>query len=275
MLIRLDDGRTLQVHDTGGSDDDVTVLWHHGSPQTGALLPPLVAATAERGMRLISYARPGYAASTAAPGRTVAAAADDVVLVLDALGIDTVATVGASGGAPHALACAALLPDRVTAVVSLAGLAPLHSHPTWSAGMRAEGALRAALEGRAARGRYAETDEFDPDSFTEGDWAALEGPWSSLGADAGQAEAGGPDGLIDDDVAFASPWGFDPATIEPPVLVVHGGHDRMVPASHSEWLIRTLPHAELWYRPRDGHVSVLAALPLTLDWITATAGTSL
>jgi pimeloyl-ACP methyl ester carboxylesterase len=126
---------------------------------------------------------------------------------------------------------------------------------------------RTAAEGRDARARHAETAEFDENSFTTADYRALEGAWASLGADAGRAGRAGPDGLIDDDVALMSPWGFDITQIETPVLLVHGGEDRVIPASHSEWLVRQLPSVELWLRPRDGHISVLHAVPVALDWL--------
>jgi pimeloyl-ACP methyl ester carboxylesterase len=127
--------------------------------------------------------------------------------------------------------------------------------------------LRAALDGREGRARYAEVEEFDESSFTSADWAALRGAWASLGRDAGEAGAAGPDGLIDDDVAFVRPWGFDVAEISRPVLVVQGGEDRVVPPAHADWLVRNLPLAELWLRPRDGHVSVLDSSPVAMDWL--------
>ena len=270
--VPLDDGRTLVVHDSGPSDGPLAVVWHHGSPQTGALLPPLLAACGERSVRLVSYGRPSYGGSTPRPGRDVASAASDVARVADALGLDRFATMGASGGGPHALACAALLPDRVSGVACLASIAPLApGDDAWFAGMAAPGALRAALAGRKARARYAETDEFDPEVFTAADWAALDGPWSSLGEDSQRAGQAGPDGLVDDDVAFAAPWGFDLAAVTAPVLLVQGGQDRMIPPSHVELLRRALPHAEVWRRPDDGHVSVLAACPEALDWLLAGA----
>ncbi len=261
-------GRTVRTYETGAGDpDELTVIWHHGSPHTGALLPPLLAAASERGIRLVSYARPGYGGSVPAPGRDVASAAGDVARIAEALGVGRFATMGASGGGPHALACAARLPDQVIAVVCLAGLAPLTGDIDWFGGMTAKGALRAAVAGRDERARYAETAEFDPRTFTDADWAALSGPWASLGDDAGRAAAAGGDGLIDDDVAFAAPWGFDPAQIGAPVLLVHGGQDRMVPPAHSAWLARRIGRAELWHRPDDGHVSVLREVPAAMDWL--------
>jgi pimeloyl-ACP methyl ester carboxylesterase len=270
--LTLRDGRQLVVHDA--SDDDrgaPALLWHHGSPQTGALLQPLVEAATARGFRLISYARPSYGGSSPRPRRTVASAAEDVEQALGALGVDRFATMGASGGGPHALACAALLPDRVIGAVTLASPAPYTGDDEWFAGMVAPGALRSALQGREARADYARTDEFDPDVFTATDWAALEDRWASLGQDAGLAAAAGADGLIDDDVAFAAPWGFDLAVITVPVLIVQGGQDRMIPAMHGRWLAHRIPASELWLRPADGHVSILDACGAAMDWLQALA----
>jgi pimeloyl-ACP methyl ester carboxylesterase len=269
--VHLNDGRTLRTYDGGAADapDALTIVWHHGSPQTGALLPPLLSAAAARGIRLVSYGRPSYGGSSPHPGRDVASAADDVAQVADALGIARFAVMGASGGGPHALACAALLPDRVAGVVCLASIAPFTDEFDWFAGMASDGGLRAAAAGRDARARYAETDEFDPDSFVAADWAALSGDWASLGADAGRAGAAGPDGLVDDDVAFAAPWGFDLASVAAPVLVIQGGQDKIVPPAHADWLVRNLRRSELWYRPDHGHVSILEECPAAMDWLNA------
>jgi pimeloyl-ACP methyl ester carboxylesterase len=269
--LRLEDGRTLRVYDSGSSDaaDPFTVVWHHGSPQTGALLEPLLSAAARRGIRLVSYARPSYGGSSPYPGRDVASAAADAAQLADAFGVSRFAVMGASGGGPHALACAALLEDRVTGVVCLAGLAPFTKDFDWFAGMVSAGALRAAVAGREARARYAVSDEFDENSFTPADWEALSGAWASLGADAERAGAAGPDGLIDDDVAFVTPWGFEVTRIDAPVLLVQGGQDRIVPPAHADWLMRHCQRSELWLRPHDGHISVLNACPLAMDWLKA------
>jgi pimeloyl-ACP methyl ester carboxylesterase len=270
--VRLSDGRTLRVHDAAdGVAAALTVIWHHGTPQTGAPLVPLLSAAAERGIRLLSYGRPSWGGSTPHPGRTVASAADDVEQLADALGVERFAVMGASGGGPHALACAALLPDRVTGAACLAGLAPITADGDgidWFAGMASDGAaLRAAVAGRAARERYQETAEFDPTSFNDRDYAALRGIWSSLGDDVALASAAGGGGQIDDDLAYATPWGFDPAQIAVPVLLVQGGRDRVVPAGHADWLLRHCRDSELWLRPADGHISILDACPLAMEWL--------
>jgi pimeloyl-ACP methyl ester carboxylesterase len=268
--LTLHDGRTLIVHDGGSESAALTVIWHHGSPHTGALLEPLLDWSTARRIRLVSYARPGYGGSSPNVGRDVASAAADVAELADALQIERFATIGASGGGPHALACGALLPDRVLGVVTFASPAPLTDAFDWYAGMVAPGGLQAAARGRAARADYAATEEFDPDSFTDADWTALRGAWASLGGDAAEAGQAGHDGLIDDDVAFTMPWAFDLGALRAPVLVVQGGEDRVVPATHATALVDACPTAELWLRPREGHVSVLEAVPVGMDWLLAT-----
>jgi pimeloyl-ACP methyl ester carboxylesterase len=266
MEIELADGRQVQVYDTGARHA-LTVFWHHGTPHTGVLLEPLVAAAKARDIRLVTYARPSYGRSSPLPGRNAASAADDVRQIVDALGIDRFATMGYSGGGPHALACAAFLPDRVWGVACLAAMAPFTESFDWFAGMASPHALRAAALGREERARHAETAEFDENSFTAADWAALDGTWASMGADAVRANETGPDGQIDDDVAYVNPWGFDLAQVDVPVLIAQGGEDRIAPRSHGEYLMRSLPSAEFWLRPRDGHISILNAGPVAMDWL--------
>jgi pimeloyl-ACP methyl ester carboxylesterase len=267
--LQLADGRTVRVYDTGGPAGGSTLLWHHGSPQTGAPLEPLVSAAVARGIRLLSYGRPCYGGSSPNPGRNVASSAGDVAQIVDALDVARFAVMGASGGGPHALACAALLPDRVVGAVCLAGLAPLTTDFDWYGGMASPGGLRSATKGRAARADYAESEVFDRNIFTAVDWSTLGGAWSSLGEDSVLAGTAGPDGLIDDDVAFTTPWGFDVTKIAAPVLLVQGSEDRVVPPSHAEWLAHAIQSSELWLRSGDGHISVLEAVPAAMDWLLA------
>jgi pimeloyl-ACP methyl ester carboxylesterase len=271
--VQLGDGRVLHAYDSGpDAAARLVLVWHHGSPQTGAPLEPVMAAAAARGIRVLSYGRPSYGGSSPNPGRDVASSAADVAAVADAFGVDRFAAMGASGGGPHALAGAALLPERVTGVVSIAGIAPYTDAFDWFDGMRSPGGLRAARQGRDARERFAETEEFDPEQFLPADFAALEGEWASLGADVGRSEAFGPGGLIDDDVAFTKPWGFDLGDVEAPVLLVQGEGDRVVPRRHASWMLSRLPNARLWMRLDDGHVSVLSTVPDAMDWLLANEG---
>jgi pimeloyl-ACP methyl ester carboxylesterase len=271
-VLDLAGGRTLHVYDTGGDDADaqLAVFWQHGTPNIGQPPEPLFPAAAERGIRWVSHDRPGYGGSTAQPGRDVASAAADVASIADALGIGQFAIMGHSGGGPHALACGALLPERVLGVVSVSGQAPFPAEGLDRfAGMAASIAaqVRAAAGGRAALERYLASTDYDPEQFTPADHAALAGAWSWLSGVAGKAMEGGVDAMVDDLLAYIAPWGFDPGQVRAPVLFLHGDQDRVVPCSHSEWLARHSRSAQLWLRPDDGHISVLNSGVAALDWL--------
>ena len=183
--------------------------------------------------------------------------------------------MGHSGGGPHALACAALMPDRVQAVVSGAGLAPFGAEGLdWFAGMAPSGvaALRAALEGREAKERYEASAPAGDSGFTAADHAALAAEWGWFGSVVEPALADGPGGLVDDDLAYVAPWGFEPGVVSAPTLLIHGSDDRMVPASHSRWLARQIPQAELRESPGEGHISVLTGAERALEWLRERAG---
>jgi len=273
MDVPLTDGRTLHAYDVPVPDERLAVLWHHGTPNLGEPPEPLLAASAARGIRWVSYDRPAYGGSTPHPDRDVASAAHDVAAIADALGIDRFAVFGHSGGAPHALACAALLPDRVVGAVLGSGLAPFDADGLdWFAGINPSGTaeLRAASRGREALSQELATGAFDPEIFTPADHAALDGPWGWLGRVAGAAIEQGPEGMVEDDLAVVAPWGFVPGPVRAPLLLLHGADDRMVPPAHSRWMAERTG-GELWIRRGEGHVSVLSAAEDALDWLLAHA----
>jgi pimeloyl-ACP methyl ester carboxylesterase len=270
--VTLGDGRVLHAYQAEGPADATGVCWHHGTSNLGAPPEPLMDAAAEVGLRWFSLDRPGYGGSTPVAERTVGSVAADVAAVADALDIERFVAIGHSGGGPHALACAALLADRVTAAAAISSPAPYDAAGLdWYAGMAPAGvgSNRAAARGRAAREAW-EDEAGDADfGFTEADEAALGGRWSWVLDVVRPAIAQGPGGAIADDLAAVSPWGFDPSHIGVPVLCVHGGADRVVPVGHGRWLAGRIPGAELWERPADGHITVLDAAAPALTWLAA------
>lgn len=261
----------LHVYDTAPDGRGrFPVVWHHGTPNLGAPPEPLFAAADRLGLRWVSFDRPGYGGSTAAPGRTVSSVAYDVAAVMDALDIDEFAVFGYSGGGTYALGCAAALGARVRAVVALAAIAPYAAEGLdWFAGMVPSGvaALGTAVAGRAVRTAL-ETSGFSYDpQFTVDDLAVFDGEWGWLGRVAAPALDAGPYGQIDDDVAYTRPWGCDPGAIDAAVRLFHGTEDRIIPATHGAWLAAHCPTAELRLCPGDSHVTVVTHAEAGLEWL--------
>jgi pimeloyl-ACP methyl ester carboxylesterase len=266
------DGRALQVLE-GGAPNGRPVLVHNGTPNSRLLFEPDLARAERQGVRLISYDRPGYGGSTPQPGRTVADCAEDVRAIAAALQIERLAVWGISGGGPHAIACAALLPDLVPAVAVLASCAPWQAAGLdYFAGMgqmNAEDTLLMLKDPVAARAK-ADSDRLDmiaitPDALIEYlntlltpvDAAELTGELAEYLVRAARSGlAPGSDGWWDDDVAFLAPWGFELDSIRTPVLLYHGRQDRFVPFGHGEWLSRHIPGVQAELTDDDGHLTL-------------------
>jgi pimeloyl-ACP methyl ester carboxylesterase len=265
-------GRSLEVA-VSGPADGMPLVTHHGTPGAAVPYAPTVAAAAERGLRHVTYSRPGYGASDRDEGRSVASCAADVAAILDELGAERCYTYGESGGGPHALACAALLSDRVVKAGTIASIAPWDADGLdWLAGMGEEnqqeftaiqagpGALRAFLaQARVGLSGLSGDQVSDSlgDLIGEADRAALTGAFADHLAKAITAAVGnGTDGWFDDDMAFVRPWGFDLGAISVPVTIWQGDDDRMVPFAHGEWLAANVRGARSAPRPGEGHLSI-------------------
>ena len=284
--IEVGGGRALTVYDAG-DPGGAPILFHHGTPSSGAPYTMHVQLAEKQGVRLVSYDRAGYADSSRHAGRDVAAVAGDAVAIADSLGIDRFATWGLSGGGPHALACVALAPGRFVAAASVAGAAPYAAEGLdWLAGMgegnveefgaalSGEEALRPVLEAQVPPGGLTRADLVEALStlLSPPDLGAVDSELGDeLAVSFGQALARGVDGWVDDDLAFTRPWGFEPAEIETPVLVVQGRQDLMVPGTHGSWLAARIPGAEAWFHEDEGHLTLL--LPPSVrrihEWLLA------
>lgn len=282
--LELADGRTLHYYDTGsetaaeaGGAQELAVFWSHGTPNTGEPPGPLLSAAAELGIRLFSCDRPGYCSSTRLPGRSVGDGAADAAAVADALGLGEFALLGHSGGGPHVLACAARLPGRVRAAVSVSGVAPYTAAADgldYFARMTPTGAaeLQAAVGGRAELEAVLERGEYDPEMFTPKDHEVLEGEWSWISGVVQKALEGGIGGMVDDDLAYVAPWDAELSRIEAKTLLLHGDQDRVVPVTHAYWLAAHVPGADLRIARGDGHVSVLDSVGRqVLEWLAENA----
>jgi pimeloyl-ACP methyl ester carboxylesterase len=273
-IVHAADGRALAVEEAG-DPGGFPVLAHHGTPGSRHIYGPTADDAAAQGLRLISYDRPGYGKSAPHPGRTVADCASDVRAICQALGISRLAMWGGSGGGPHVLACAALLPDLVTAAAALCSLAPYGAEGLdWFDGMGQEGAddfLALLTDDRRAAQRFdqhraealaatADTIAATMEDFlTPADAAVLTGDLAEFAVRCDHdGLAPGSQGWHEDNRAHISPWGFDLSSITIPVLVMHGRHDQFVPFSHGQWLAAHLPGAEARLLSQDGHLTLTA-----------------
>jgi pimeloyl-ACP methyl ester carboxylesterase len=284
FFIDLRDGRRLAVAETG-DPGGVPVVFHHGTP--GNRMAHNLSPTAVAGARVIVYDRPGYGGSSPNPGRSVGSCAEDVAAIADAMGVSSFAVFGSSGGGPHALACGALLGDRVTHVAVVAGFAP-YDDPDFDFfhGMSALniGEFRAGATGKteltALLTEFAATAR-DPDfvldeiaaELSEADRRALARP--EVRRVFRQAIAAsirdGLDGWIDDDVAFVSLWGFDLEAISQPTLLMQGEHDVLVPRDHMAYLASKIPEARLEIVAHGGH-TLFDETGDVVRWIVEGAG---
>src|ERR1700726_2169775 len=131
------DGRRLAAS-VYGDPEGLPVFLLHGTPGSRIGPTPRSAILHRLGVRLICFDRPGYGESDRLPRRRGPAGAGDGSALAHALGGGKFAVVGRSGGGPHALACAALLPERTTKAAVLVGLAPREAEGLdWLGGMTA------------------------------------------------------------------------------------------------------------------------------------------
>jgi pimeloyl-ACP methyl ester carboxylesterase len=278
--------RRLAV-DVSGAGHGMPVFLLHGTPGSRHGPKPRGKVLYTLGIRLIAYDRPGYGGSSPRHGRTVADAAADVEAIADSLGIDRFAVLGRSGGGPHALACAALLPDRVTRTAALVSVARPDADLNWFDGMNRSNihdfAAAAAdplglVQSITAR---ADRTKRDPESLV----VALESEMHAadhrvvkdvamrrLLADTyREALREGPHGWIDDVLALRRDWGFQLESIVGPVLLWHGREDNFAPASHSEWLASRIYRAEIMVQAGAAHFGAVEIVPEMLRWLVGDA----
>jgi pimeloyl-ACP methyl ester carboxylesterase len=255
-----------------------------GSPSTRWKRPDAVRAIEESGLWMVMPDRPGYGGSTRQPGRTVASVVADAVALADSIGWERFAVTGGSGGGPHALACAALLPDRVTrCAVSASNAPPIVDGPepteddekedprrnrtSWLAA-RSEQHIRPLLEDTAQQ-IMARIDaggpEFPPDPHSPAPPAppARDDPAAMARLTATFVTSH--DGWADDHVAFATDWGFRLGDIRIPVSIWYGSADERA-QKYAGILAAEIPHAER--NPyRGGHIQPVNAYRDLLRWL--------
>jgi len=272
--VQTSDGRTL-AYAQQGEPGGVPVFALHGTPGSRfSGLHPDAEKVTGAGLRLITYDRPGYGGSTRQHGRSVVECVADIARIADELGLERFAVTGGSGGAPHSLAAAARLPERVMCAECNVGPAPYEAEGLdyfngmdpenvkeigWA--LAGEETLVPALEREAKKA----LDRLDADpaallsefDLSDADRAVLaqEVVKQRMRISFREAMAPGIGGWVDDDLALIRPWGFDLAEIRVPVRVRYGATDVLVPAAHGAWLAAHIPGAVELVDEVSGHMS--------------------
>jgi pimeloyl-ACP methyl ester carboxylesterase len=234
----------------------------HGTPGCRLQRWPHEELYQQLGVCVVTHDRAGYGRSTRRHGRSVADAVDDVIAIADELGFDRFGVTGGSGGGPHALACAALRPDRVVRATSIVGIAPYGEggleqphHP--AADLENVKEFGLALEGEEALTEYVEAQQVQFEARVAGDPSTVLDDYDVSDSDrarlaqpeviqilreaTAECAFNGVGGWVDDDLAFTRPWGFDFSNIAVPVLIIYGSADVLVPSAHGEWLAVHVP----------------------------------
>ena len=270
--LALPDGRRLGAAEFGPRER-VPIVYLHGF--LGSRLEPSVGGPLT--VNTIGVDRPGYGRSDLQPAPSLAAFGRDVRAGLDALGIERCVVVGASTGAPYALAAAVALGRRAIRLVLLAGVGG--PDVLRRAGGGAEVIVR--LAGRElGRGgllrrwfRFARRSGLDRTLLGLG-IASEAGPLARHGLSpaavhermlqslrcGSEPSLPGPEA---DARLLTRPWDLDPAPLTADTLVRHGGDDPVVPVDHARWYADRLPGARLELVPGEHHLSLcFASVPL-------------
>ncbi|MET7621557.1 alpha/beta hydrolase [Streptomyces sp. NPDC005408] len=302
-LVKAPDRDGKLAYEEWGDPKGYPVFLLHGTPGSRLGPKPRTFELHKLGIRLIAYDRPGYGESNRHAGRDVAHAANDVLAIADHLRLRRYSVVGRSGGGPHALACAALSPDRVASAAAVVTVAPPDAEGLdWLAGMAESNVMTYEMmenslgltQVGALLARNAQAIRRNPSSLLSSLSEEMPDVDRLIVEDAGirdllmlnylsavgeftgaRTELGDPPeptGWLDDLVSFRKPWGFYPEKIESvPVLLWHGEQDVFSPVSHFRWLADRIPgasavlHAVL--QPSAAHFAALPALPPILAWV--------
>jgi pimeloyl-ACP methyl ester carboxylesterase len=257
------------------------VFFFHGAPSSRLRLAYLEQQFLAERVRVVSPDRPGYGRSSPQPGRSMADWSSDVAALADALVTDRFVVAGHSSGGPYALACAAMLPERVSASITLGGVTDMAWPGAWEGYIGTENQLMRMPDEEAALAWCVERFGADGSGFLAASGFELPEPDERLYADdevarllaAARAEAfrQGVAGYAQDIFIQGRPWPFDPRAIGVPVHVVHGEGDTIVPLAHSRHTSELIPGSTLRVLPRHGHFTVLGELPAMASALARTS----
>lgn len=279
------DGRRLSFAEYG-SPRGPAIVWMHGTPGARRQIPVDARAhAASAGVRIIGVDRPGIGSSTPHLYADILDWTEDLVLLLDALAIDTTRVIGLSGGGPYALAAGAALPDRVRGVGVLGGVAPtrgadaadggvirlaVHAAPVLGAarvplGVALTAAIRAVkpLAGPALDLYAAVQPAGDKNLLSRPEFKAM---FLDDLLNGSRFQTSAP---LADLILFTRDWGFRLEDVRVPVRWWHGDDDHIVPFAHGQHCVDRLPDATMTPIDGESHLGGLGIARAVMDELAA------
>ncbi len=288
LTITLPDGRLLGYADYG-DPAGLPILGLHGTPGSRLMFQIADPIARELGLRLLAPERPGFGISSYHRGRTLASYARDVADFADALGVARFAVAGVSGGGPYAAACAALLPERVTALGLISPIGPMAGDekpksigPGHYIAFRLSPRIPPVLAAMFGIGRFAFLHApnlifgFIMSRAAPADWAILSRRVvrQNLLRGVGEGCRRGIRGGMQELAIFSRPWNIPFGAIRAPAFLWQGLADRNVPVAASLHLGELIPHCQIRLVDRAGHYWIFDNIHEVLKTIADAAGNS-
>lgn len=275
------DGRELTYVDLGDSGWP-SVFFFHGAPMSRLHLAYLEEKFVAEQVRLIAPDRPAYGGSSPQPGRSMMDWPSDVGALADALGVDRFMVAGHSSGGPYAVACAALLDERVAGCIVLGGVTDMGWPNAWEGYAESECELMRLPDERTALAWCTQRYRSDGSAFQDADDFEFAAPDEALFSDrhagpaitaaVGEAFRQGVAGYAQDLFVQGRPWPFTASRIAAPVQVLHGELDELVPLAHSRHTAHLIPAATLHVLPGHGHMTIAGELPSVASTLARSLG---
>lgn len=269
QFMTLSDGRKLGYAEYG-DPDGLRIMLFHGNPGSRLGWMPLEGNQYPQGIRIIAPDRPGFDLSDFQPGRSHLDWSHDVSELADELRIDRFAVAGVSGGGPHVLACAYMIPERITAVgvvstgppiaEALDGVSQtnrlifsLARHMPWL--IQQNGKLLSWMVHRQPENMIKRLLAAYPDC----DKAVLNRPevQQFFIQDMIEAFNQGGRGSAYEVILYARPWPFPLEKIRTKVHLWHGEADNATSPRMGRYLAEALPDCEATFIPDAGHLWIL------------------
>jgi len=261
--IALSDGRALGFSEYGSSNGRPLLLFH-GAPGSRLECHPDLSILKELGVRLIVPSRPGYGVSDSAPERTILSWTDDARQLMDSLEVECCPVIGFSGGGPYAMACAYMLPERVSRLGLVSSVAPF-DNPNGTDGMNEQSralyalaladpeTFRLQIESLVSSGEIlyqimiAGLPEEDRQLFAS---ESLSGMYRK---NMDEAVRSGVAGIVSDMLLYPRSWGFQPRDINCETCLWQGMKDINVPPSMGRYLSGEILDCNTFYLTEEAH----------------------